>query len=472
MSRPSDWHLVDLGSDPTPGESWGVRSLAGAYGNIATIAGEVSSIVDAVNTTSQSGIWIGAAGDTFRSKIGELPTNARKCADSYGIARDAAAVWAGKIDDTQARADTALAQARVAHEDLAAAQDALSQALSGQSASARSLERTQNLYDLYKDAPAAPAGVTVPSDWQVRQARNASAAAALRVNDARSSQADAQSRLDAAKRLVQEAKADYDDGARVVVAKLDDAKDAGVRADTWWESIYHSDAWKVIVAVVTVVVIVAAIVLSGGAALAVLAIGGALLLADSLMAWQEGEISGGDFALAAVLTVLPGGKLVGALGKGLSAAGRGAAAATRGATAAVRGSSLTARITGVASRVRVAEDGVTEIAIKMKKGWSQEQIDAMVTKINQVNERNPVVTRVLDDARNPSATSIWRGAGREFESGKDVDHILDLRLGGRNVLDNMQLLDRSVNRSFGAQIGNAIRHGYIEVETNLRITVF
>lgn len=119
MSRPSDWHLVDLGSDPTPGESWGVRSLAGAYGNIATIAGEVSSIVDAVNTTSQSGIWIGAAGDTFRSKIGELPTNARKCADSYGIARDAAAVWAGKIDDTQARADTALAQARVAHEDLA-----------------------------------------------------------------------------------------------------------------------------------------------------------------------------------------------------------------------------------------------------------------------------------------------------------------------------------------------------------------
>lgn len=101
------------------------------------------------------------------------------------------------------------------------------------------------------------------------------------------------------------------------------AKDAGVRADTWWEKIYHSDAWKVIVAVVTVVVIVAAIVLSGGAALAVLAIGGALLLADSLMAWQEGEISGGDFALAAVLTVLPGGKLVGALGKGLSAAGRG-----------------------------------------------------------------------------------------------------------------------------------------------------
>ena len=328
---------------------------------------------------------------------------------------------------------------------------------------ARRVSRAQNLYDLCKDAPA-PAGVVVPSDWQVRQARNSSVAAASRVNDARNSQADAQSRLDAAKRLVQEAKADYEDGARVVVAKLDDAKDAGVRADTWWEKIYHSDAWKVIVAVVTVVVIVAAIVLSGGAALAVLAIGGALLLADSLMAWQEGEINGGEFALAAVLTVVPGGKLVGALGKGLSAA-------TRGATAAVRGSTVAARITGVASRVRVAEDGVTEIAIKMKKGWSQEQIDAMVTKINQVNERNPIVTRVEEQARNPSATSIWRRAGRDFESGKDVDHILDLRLGGENVLENMQLLDRSVNRSFGAQIGNAIRHGKIGEDTVVRFAV-
>jgi len=132
-------------SSRTAGRDVARASPAGS-GNIVTIAGEVSSIVDAVNTTSQSGIWIGAAGDTFRSKIGELPTNARKCADSYGIARDAAAVWAGKIDDAQARADSALAQARVAHGDLAAARDALSQALNSQLASARSLEPTQNLY--------------------------------------------------------------------------------------------------------------------------------------------------------------------------------------------------------------------------------------------------------------------------------------------------------------------------------------
>lgn len=65
MSRPTDWHVVDLGGDPTPGESWGVRALLGAYGSIATTASEVSTIVEAINTTSRSGIWIGQAVTRF-----------------------------------------------------------------------------------------------------------------------------------------------------------------------------------------------------------------------------------------------------------------------------------------------------------------------------------------------------------------------------------------------------------------------
>ncbi|MBB2975121.1 hypothetical protein FHX49_000662 [Microbacterium endophyticum] len=335
MSRPTDWHLVDLGGDPTPGESWGVRALSGAYGNIASIAGEVSTIVDAITTTSRSGIWIGHAGDAFRTKIDSLPDDARKCADSYGIARDAMTQWASKLDDTQARADTGLNQARTAQADLESAQHAVAEALAAQSTASATLRRSTNLYDLYRDEPA-PAGVNVPTDWQMRQSRNSAAAASSWVHSASGEQADAQARLDAAKRLVHEAQTDYDDGARVIVTQIEHAKNAGVRADTWWESLYHSDAWKVIVAVVTVVVIVAAIVLSGGAALAVLAIGGALLLADSLMAWQEGDIGGGEFALAAILTVVPGGKLVGAAEKGLSAAARGTAAAARGTKAADR----------------------------------------------------------------------------------------------------------------------------------------
>jgi hypothetical protein len=40
---------------------------------------------------------------------------------------------------------------------------------------------------------------------------------------------------------------------------------------------------------------------------------------------------------------------------------------------------------------------------------------------------------------------------------KDVDHILDLQLGGTSVLENLQLLDRSVNRSLGSQIMHRLK---------------
>ena len=42
--------------------------------------------------------------------------------------------------------------------------------------------------------------------------------------------------------------------------------------------------------------------------------------------------------------------------------------------------------------------------------------------------------------------------------GYDVDHVIDLQLGGADVIVNMEPLDRSVNRSLGAQIQNAIKN--------------
>lgn len=85
---------------------------------------------------------------------------------------------------------------------------------------------------MYRDA-SPPAGVTVPMDWQVRQARNAAITAGAQVLSVQAGQSDAQARLDAANRLVAEAKGDYQDAARTVAAQPDDAKAAGVRADTW-----------------------------------------------------------------------------------------------------------------------------------------------------------------------------------------------------------------------------------------------
>lgn len=319
MSRPTDWHVVDLGSDPTPGDYWDVRALGTKYGEIAEVAGDVSRIVTAVQDTSGEGAWLGKAGDTFRTNLDTLPEDVKKCAKSYGIARDAMSAWATTMQDSQSKADRGLNDARVAQADLTSAQAALSTALANQQSANSDYDRMDKLSTQYKTTEP-PSGVTVPTDWQMRQSANARYSAGQAVGSAQSSVASAQSALDAAKRLVMEAKGDYEDGARTVVQKIDDAKDAGVRADSWWEKIYHSDAWKVIVAVVTVIVIVGAIVLSGGAALAVMIVGGAILLSNSLMAFMSGDMSFGELVLDVLLTVIPGGKILSVLGKGLKGA--------------------------------------------------------------------------------------------------------------------------------------------------------
>lgn len=43
-------------------------------------------------------------------------------------------------------------------------------------------------------------------------------------------------------------------------------------------------------------------------------------------------------------------------------------------------------------------------------------------------------------------------------SNYDVDHTIDLQLGGSDTVDNMNPLDSSVNRSLGSQIHHAIRN--------------
>lgn len=56
-----------------------------------------------------------------------------------------------------------------------------------------------------------------------------------------------------------------------------------------------------------------------------------------------------------------------------------------------------------------------------------------------------------------SAASVFRSAGDEIPPGMDVDHMIDLQLGGADMFSNMSPLDLSVNRSLGAQIGAQLR---------------
>lgn len=66
---------------------------------------------------------------------------------------------------------------------------------------------------------------------------------------------------------------------------------------------------------------------------------------------------------------------------------------------------------------------------------------------------------VLQTARgSTSARTMFQKSGGTVPSGSDVDHIIDLQLGGADTVRNMLPLNSSVNRSLGAQIQHQIKN--------------
>ena len=57
-----------------------------------------------------------------------------------------------------------------------------------------------------------------------------------------------------------------------------------------------------------------------------------------------------------------------------------------------------------------------------------------------------------------SAASRYKQAGGTVLPGQDVDHVVDLQLGGADNILNMNPLNMSVNRSLGAQIQARIKN--------------
>jgi hypothetical protein len=52
---------------------------------------------------------------------------------------------------------------------------------------------------------------------------------------------------------------------------------------------------------------------------------------------------------------------------------------------------------------------------------------------------------------------VWRGSGNIVPPKADIDHLIDLQLGGMDDISNMGPLNYSVNRSLGPQIANQLK---------------
>ena len=96
------------------------------------------------------------------------------------------------------------------------------------------------------------------------------------------------------------------------------------------------------------------------------------------------------------------------------------------------------------------EDGSYDAELSYKKDWTPEQKAQADAKCQALSNANTVKTDV-SGKRDGTKTSRYR-KDNSVPSSQDVDHIIDLQLGGADDILNMNGLDKSVNRSLGKQI--------------------
>ncbi|MGW2173615.1 RHS repeat-associated core domain-containing protein [Streptomyces sp. NPDC001705] len=331
--RPSDWHVLDLDKDPTPGDPQRVRTLAKTLHDFADDVSEALRLVKGMAGETTLAEWAGKSATVFKEEFSGVPKNLKKLEKSYGMCGDALADFWPKLERAQALADRALVKAREARQDLTSAQSKLSSADSW-------VTRASKEADKYKDDPTgSKSDADKPDEAKVRAATRDAQHAKTAQTNAQSAVDSAQSALDAAKKMAEDARKMREDAARDAKNKIDEASDAGIQNRSWWEDVgdWFSDNWDTIVMVCKVVVAIVGIVamIIGGPILAAIVVVAALVvLADTLYKYSKGQASLWDVGLAA-LDCIPGMKGLTTLG-GLAKGMKGMATAMRGGLKTLR----------------------------------------------------------------------------------------------------------------------------------------
>ncbi|MCT9139725.1 RHS repeat-associated core domain-containing protein [Streptomyces violarus] len=321
--RPSDWHVLDLDKDPTPGDPQRVRTLAKHLHDFADDVSEGLRLVKGMAGEGTLLEWAGKSADVFKEDFGDVPKNLKKLKKSYEMCGDALADFWPKLERAQSLADKALRKGREARDSLSSAQSRLTSADSW-------VTRAGKEADKYKDDPTgSKSDADKPDEAKVRAATRDVQHAKSAQSKAQSDVSDAQDALAAAKKMAEDARKMREEAAREAKSKIDEASDAGIQNRSWWEEVgdWFVDNWDTIVAVCKVVVAVLGIVamIIGGPILgAIVLIAAAVILADTLYKYSKGQASLWDVGLAA-LDCIPGMKgltTLGGLAKGLKAFGK------------------------------------------------------------------------------------------------------------------------------------------------------
>ncbi|MEU7643595.1 DUF6531 domain-containing protein [Streptomyces huasconensis] len=315
--RPSDWHVLDLEKDPTPGDPDRVRKLAKDLHDFSDDVGKVLRDIKGMAGEDAILKWAGKTADAFTEKFEKAPEKLKKLKKSYGMAGDALAAYWPELERAQALADKALVKGREAQADLSSAKSRLSSADSW-------VEKAGKEADKYKDGGSKGKDVPKPDEDKVRAATRNAASAEKAQKSAQGDVDAAKSALEAAKKMAADARKMREEAAGTAKRKIDEASDAGIKNRKWWEEIgdWVSDNWDTIVEICKVVVAVVgiiAIIIGGPILAAIVIVAGAIVLADTLNKYRKGQAGLMDVAFAA-LDCVPGMKgltTAAKLGKGL-----------------------------------------------------------------------------------------------------------------------------------------------------------
>ncbi|MBF4766629.1 hypothetical protein ISU10_02465 [Nocardioides agariphilus] len=94
------------------------------------------------------------------------------------------------------------------------------------------------------------------------------------------------------------------------------------------------------------------------------------------------------------------------------------------------------------------------LRLKYHSGWTPAQRQAADEKVKAIYEaaQRGELRKTLPQRSGTATSTYVKATGRSVPAGQDVDHTIDLQLGGQDDISNMKPLDLAVNRSLGIQI--------------------
>ncbi|NUR25810.1 MAG: hypothetical protein HOV83_08175 [Catenulispora sp.] len=296
MARPTDWDVLDLDHDPTPGDPWRIKELGKRLQDLGDEAERAARDVRGLAGDPAAMNWIGASGDAFRDHIGKFPGQLDKVATSHHLCASALLTFADALDGHQSQADRALVQARPLHDQVKRLQDQLHAA-------------NADLTSANKGVDSAHAASTV-DPTAVHNAVQSQTNAKNAVDSLNSQLSGPAGQLEALKKLARQAEDLRHSDEDTARSKINAATDAGIPPDSFWHKVGEIAAavWHGLVIVAKIVSFVGAIVLMvvGGPLWLIVAVvvAGLIILADTLYKYSQGKASLWDVGLA-VLACIP-----------------------------------------------------------------------------------------------------------------------------------------------------------------------